>query len=119
MSHCALIVFSNPVAGREDEYDDWYSHRHLGDVLPLPGFRSAQRFKLAQNEPAAPWKCLAIYEFEADDPARSQEEEHAPVILEGRAAERPVRPDRRTSLKRGISYLHAYSRVRGSLPIEQ
>jgi len=71
MSHCALIVFSNPVAGREDEYDDWYSHRHLGDVLPLPGFRSAQRFKLAQNEPAAPWKCLAIYEFEADDPAEA------------------------------------------------
>jgi hypothetical protein len=69
MAHFALVVFSNPVAGREDEYNEWYSNRHLSDVLRVPGFKSAQRFKLAQNDPAAPWKYLAIYEFEAENPA--------------------------------------------------
>jgi len=68
---CVLIVFSNPAEGREDEYNEWYSHQHLADVLRVPGFKSAQRFKIPQDDPAAQWKYLAIYEFEADDPAEA------------------------------------------------
>ncbi|MFY9327543.1 MAG: DUF4286 family protein [Georgfuchsia sp.] len=66
-----MIVLSNPVAGREDEYNDWYTNRHLADVLKVPGFKSARRFKLAQDDPAAKWKYLAIYDFESDEPAKT------------------------------------------------
>lgn len=68
MNKCVLVVFSNPVAGREGEYNDWYNKRHLADVLKVPGFVSAQRFALAGDGAGAAWKYLAIYEFEADDP---------------------------------------------------
>ncbi len=37
MPHYAYVVHSNPVAGREDEYNDWYSNRHLADVVAVPG----------------------------------------------------------------------------------
>jgi hypothetical protein len=45
-----LIVFSNPDATREDEYNQWYDTMHVPDVLHVPGFISGQRFKLAENE---------------------------------------------------------------------
>jgi hypothetical protein len=47
----SLVVLSNPVsAARERAYNDWYDHQHVPDVLRVPGFKSAQRFKLASNE---------------------------------------------------------------------
>lgn len=39
-----LFVFSNPVAGREDEYNKWYDTQHAPDVVSVPGFVSAQRY---------------------------------------------------------------------------
>lgn len=71
MKNCVLVVFSNPVSGREDEYNDWYNRVHLTDVLKVPGFVSAQRFEIASGEvvDGAGWRYLAIYEFRAEDPA--------------------------------------------------
>ena len=65
-----LIVLTNPVDGREDEYNDWYTNRHLADVLKVPGIVAAQRFKLSeqQRDPGPhPFAYLAIYECETDD----------------------------------------------------
>jgi hypothetical protein len=31
------LVFSNPVEGREDEYNAWYDEVHLPDVQRIPG----------------------------------------------------------------------------------
>ena len=39
-----FFVFSNPVAGHEDEYNQWYEHQHAQDVVAIPGFVTAQRF---------------------------------------------------------------------------
>jgi hypothetical protein len=39
-----FLVFSNPVAGKEAEYNDWYEHIHAPVVIDGPGFVSAQRF---------------------------------------------------------------------------
>lgn len=39
-----LLVFSNPIAGRDDEYNKWYDGRHLTDVTSVPGFVSGQRY---------------------------------------------------------------------------
>ncbi len=43
----SLIVLSRPVAGRENEYLDWYHTTHLRQVVDVPGFVSAQFFTLA------------------------------------------------------------------------
>lgn len=63
-----LVVLSNPVAGREDEFNAWYTGQHLPDVLRVPGFVAAQRFAFA-GEGEHPWKYLAIYEVETADVA--------------------------------------------------
>ena len=44
-----LIVLTNPVDGREDEYNDWYTNVHLDDVLKIPGVVGAQRFRRTSN----------------------------------------------------------------------
>jgi hypothetical protein len=69
MARYKLIAFNNPVPGREDEYNDWYSHTHLSDVLRVPGFLTAQRFRLAPaQQPGTEqrWRYVAIYDCEAD-----------------------------------------------------
>ena len=70
MPQFAYVVLSNPVAGREDEYNDWYSNRHLADVTAVPGFVSAQRFRLMDHAaPGTPrQRYMAIYTMETDDP---------------------------------------------------
>jgi hypothetical protein len=65
------IVRSNPVPGREAEYDDWYTGRHLPEMLAVPGFASAQRFVLSPvaRDPRMPpsrYSHLAIYEVSGD-----------------------------------------------------
>jgi hypothetical protein len=79
MAHYQFVVQSNPVAGREDEYNDWYDNRHLADVVRVPGFTRAQRF-INENplDPAPPkYKYLAVYEFESDDLAKTFEHFYA------------------------------------------
>jgi hypothetical protein len=39
-----MIVLNNPKEGQEDKHNDWYTKRHLGDVVSIPGIVSAQRF---------------------------------------------------------------------------
>ncbi|MBY8856794.1 hypothetical protein K7711_09930 [Nocardia sp. CA2R105] len=44
------IVYSNPVAGREDEFNEWYDNVHVPQLLAVPGMRSAQRYTLRDSE---------------------------------------------------------------------
>lgn len=65
-----FVVFTNPVEGREDEFNEWYSKTHLRDLVAIPGCVSATRFELSHTqrmEPPHPWKYMAIYELEIDD----------------------------------------------------
>jgi len=73
MPQYKLVVLSEAVPGREQEYDDWYTGRHLADVLRVPGFVAAQRFRLQPNGdgPAPPAENLALYEIESDDIAET------------------------------------------------
>lgn len=68
MPRFSMLVSTNPVPGREDEFNRWYDAQHLPDVLRLDGMVAAQRFRLADAEPAqdAPHRYLAIYEVEAE-----------------------------------------------------
>jgi hypothetical protein len=75
MKSFKLVVLSNPVAGREDEYNEWYTNKHLADVVAVSGFRCAQRFKL--RNPMGfehGHRYLAIYEIESDQPQAVVEE---------------------------------------------
>src|SRR5579872_2365574 len=65
-----LLVFSNPVAGREAEYNKWYSELHQKDVVSVPGFVTAQRFvisdvQLRDSKPLP--KYLVMYKIVTDD----------------------------------------------------
>ena len=40
------VVFSNPLPGREVEFNNWYLNIHLGDLVQLDGFTGVQRFRL-------------------------------------------------------------------------
>lgn len=64
MSHYFYFVFTRPKAGQDDEFNKWYSERHIHDLVAIPGIVAAQRFRLldlAIAEKTSDY--LAIYEF--------------------------------------------------------
>ena len=64
-----LLVFTAPVAGREDEYNSWYNAVHIQDVVAVPGIVSGQRFKLDFAGLGDFGKrYLAIYDLHTDNP---------------------------------------------------
>lgn len=78
-----VLVMSNPREGMEDEFNEWYEHTHLDEVLDTTNFAWAQRFVLdeAKGAPSA-HKYLALYETEAESA------EAAVADLEARRDER-------------------------------
>ena len=78
MAKYTFIVLTNPVEGKESEYNDWYNRQHIPDVLNVPGFVSAQRFRLADTQMSRDGnrahKYLAVYEIETDDLAATLQE---------------------------------------------
>ena len=62
-----IVALSNPVEGKEDEYNTWYTDTHLVEVVGVEGINSAQRFKLSpeQLREDLPYQYLALYELEA------------------------------------------------------
>ena len=69
MRRFKMLVFSDAVAGQEKAYNEWYTGRHLDDIVALPGFTGAQRFTI-HGAPLGNCssKYLAIYDMETDDP---------------------------------------------------
>jgi len=69
MAQYRLVVATDAVEGRDEEYNDWHTNQHLPDTLAVPGFVCGQRFKLRsvmmgeiRN------RYLTIYTMETDDP---------------------------------------------------
>lgn len=68
MAAVLQFALSNPVAGMEDEFNEWYSGPHLVHGLETPGILAAQRFRRAPGPwPSGRHDYLMIWEF--DDPA--------------------------------------------------
>ena len=70
MARYQYVVMTNAVEGREDEYNEWYTNTHLREVLEIPGFKSAVRYKVVQRPKAAfkpAQRYLALYEMETDN----------------------------------------------------
>ena len=72
MAKSVFLVMSNPTPGKEAEYNEWYDKVHLADVLNVPGFVAAQRFRLGDTQfgdGTRPHRYLAIYEVDTNDMA--------------------------------------------------
>ena len=70
MSQNLQIVFSRiPADVDEDEFNEWYD-AHLGEILSIPGFVSAQRYRLepvvVDDEQPVSYRYLSLYEIEGD-----------------------------------------------------
>lgn len=69
MASHLMLVLSNAKPGRDDEFNAWYSDRHMLDTInELDGFSTGQRFRLAELDGAPPcgYRYLALYEIEED-----------------------------------------------------
>jgi len=69
MTNYRFLVFTNPVEGREEEFNRWYDDVHLPDVMKVEGFVDARRFEIqpmGDNAPAH--RYLAIYELDTENP---------------------------------------------------
>jgi hypothetical protein len=71
MAKYKLLVLSDAVAGRDDEFNQWYDKVHLPDVFKVPGVVGASRFRLRSG---GKWRYLAIYELDCEDPAAVEQE---------------------------------------------
>ncbi|MFI5623383.1 hypothetical protein ACIA03_07950 [Nocardioides sp. NPDC051685] len=67
-----FVIKTNAVAGREDEFNDWYDRQHLPDVLDVPGFVAARRYRRSTaqfpggKDETQEFEYLALYEIEGD-----------------------------------------------------
>lgn len=65
-----ILVYSDPVEGRDEEYAAWYDDVHIPDVLKVDGVVSGHRYELTHvaREGAAPpaHQFVAVYEMEGD-----------------------------------------------------
>ncbi|MFF3855459.1 hypothetical protein [Micromonospora sp. NPDC002575] len=61
-----LLIHTSPFVGCDNEFNHWYDHVHLAEVLAVPGFVGAQRF-VASETAGGRRRYAAIYEVESDD----------------------------------------------------
>jgi hypothetical protein len=63
-----MIALTNPVAGREAEFNQWYDDVHVKDLVAVPGIVAAQRFVLVPSDAmgAQPYQYVAMYQLEGD-----------------------------------------------------
>jgi hypothetical protein len=64
------LVFTDPVPGKEDEYNQWYDKEHEPDVVAAPGFVSAQRYVFSDTqlrEKPKATKYFVMYKIVTDD----------------------------------------------------
>jgi hypothetical protein len=66
-----FLVQTNATPGDDAEYNDWFTHTHLDEVLTVPGFVAVQRFELnparrSDDQPDYEYRYIAIAEIEGD-----------------------------------------------------
>ena len=68
-----MLVFANPMPGREVEFNEWYTNTHMGDLVQLDGWVGAQRFRIVTNVQPRPTAAgyahgyLIIWDLEETD----------------------------------------------------
>ena len=73
MATCFQFALSNPVPGREDEFNRWYGTDHMTHTVLIPGILAGQRFRRVDGPwPSGKHDYLTIWEM--DDPAFALEQ---------------------------------------------
>jgi hypothetical protein len=70
MAKHIFVALTNPVPGKEAEFNKFYDEVHLPDVLGSPGWVAAQRYRLTSEQRpdmSPPYKYAAIYEVDCED----------------------------------------------------
>jgi len=72
MALFSTVHLHNVVSGKEAEYARWFDSTHRPQIEKLRGFRSADRYELAEAQVmpdiAQPWRFVSHYEFDYDCP---------------------------------------------------
>lgn len=68
--HFLFLAFST-FTGERAQFDDWYDHEHVPQVLDAPGMKGAQRFVIAETKPlpgsdSLDYGHLAMYDLEGE-----------------------------------------------------
>jgi hypothetical protein len=69
------MVLTSPIDGKEEEFNTWYDNVHIAEMLTVPGFMSAQRFRTAAaiGKPCANGY-LCVYTVDHEDLAGAIDE---------------------------------------------
>jgi hypothetical protein len=98
MQQYALLVLGNAVDGQDAEFNSWYDE-HVAEIIQLPGFVSATRFRYLEPGSAGvpcPCRYLTVYEiadgkFETARDAMAQlQVDRRVAIEEGRLPPAPL-----------------------------
>ena len=78
------LVMSDPLPGREFDFNDGYQNVHMGDLVQLPNWTGAQRFRLVPVTPRATQPLyrrgnLIIWDQEGDDLGKIQRASKAAI----------------------------------------
>lgn len=109
-----MVVFNNPAAGRDAEYNDWYQHVHAPDVVAFKDVISAQRFakvEIAGGVPQHPPRdYMIVYEIRSSDIAGTYAGFKAPA-----PAATPLPVDENSSY--AVTFQSLGAEIRGSEPL--
>jgi len=73
-----VLVLTEPTAGQEQAFNDYYENVHLDEVIETTGWHLAQRYRLAaQVGESCPLPYLALYEAQADSAEAVLEQLHS------------------------------------------
>jgi hypothetical protein len=79
------LVMADPLPGREWDFNDGYQNMHMGDLVQLPGWTGAQRYRLVPDvvprhtQPPYRRGNLIIWDQEGDDLGKLQSESRAAI----------------------------------------
>ncbi len=70
-SRALLVVLTSAVAGKDDEFNDWYVQVHIPELFEhIPELRSATRFRRLHGSPSASDHTYCnVFEIESEHPA--------------------------------------------------
>ncbi len=97
-----LVVLTDPASPEvDDEYNRWYTDEHLPDVLAVPGYVRATRYRAMDDAGPLEQQYLALYELEVSDLAalRAVSDEHMRRIAAGEMRRSPAGVMRRESMR--------------------
>jgi hypothetical protein len=64
-----FVVKTSPAdVGSEDAFHDWYDNVHIPQIMEVPGFHDATRYRLVQPESSLP-AYLTVYQLDTPEPA--------------------------------------------------